>query len=131
MRREPRVADLSPRWRYSVGVPARDRRVNRFLTAKLREYALRLRGMAGKGAVEADLHKAKADMMAEVYKVRYGGGLTPGVVGACVCRCVFGVCGRRAVCACCCHGDNSLFEVVTYAHKLYAQQHYWVRTGWK
>ncbi|CAM9579888.1 unnamed protein product, partial [Ectocarpus fasciculatus] len=43
--------------------------VNRFLTAKLREYALRLRGMAGKGAVEADLQKAKADMMAEVYKV--------------------------------------------------------------
>ncbi|CAN0463786.1 unnamed protein product, partial [Ectocarpus sp. 12 AP-2014] len=37
--------------------------VNRFLTAKLREYALRLRGMASKGAVEVDLHKAKADMM--------------------------------------------------------------------
>ncbi|CAM9135594.1 unnamed protein product [Pylaiella littoralis] len=43
--------------------------VNRFLTAKLREYALRLRGMADKGAAPADLDKAKADMMGEVFKV--------------------------------------------------------------
>lgn len=45
-------------------------RVNRFLTAKLREYALRLRGMADKGTAPADLDKAKEDMMGEVFKVR-------------------------------------------------------------
>lgn len=45
-------------------------RVNRFLTAKLREYALRLRGMAGQGASKGDLDKAKTDMMGEVFKVR-------------------------------------------------------------
>lgn len=113
------MADLSPRWRFSVGVPARDRRVNRFLTAKLREYALRLRGMAGKGAVEADLHKAKADMMVEVYKVRYGGGLTPGAVGGVgvfLASTAGGQCVRVAAMV-----TSSLFEIVTFAHRLYAQ----------
>lgn len=45
-------------------------RVNRFLTAKLREYALRLRGMAEKDATPGDLDKEKAGMMGEVFKVR-------------------------------------------------------------
>ncbi|CAN0025704.1 unnamed protein product [Scytosiphon promiscuus] len=43
--------------------------VNRFLTAKLREYALKLRAMAGQGASKEDLDKAKAEMMGEVFKV--------------------------------------------------------------
>lgn len=43
--------------------------MNRFLTAKLREYALRLRSMADKGAAPADLAEAKGDMMGEVFKV--------------------------------------------------------------
>lgn len=44
--------------------------MNRFLTAKLREYALRLRGMVSRGAVADDLTAAKADMLGEVFKVR-------------------------------------------------------------
>ncbi|CAN0131995.1 unnamed protein product [Ascophyllum nodosum] len=43
--------------------------VNRFLTAKLREYALRLRAMVARGALAKDLASAKADMLGEVFKV--------------------------------------------------------------
>ena len=46
------------------------RRVNRFLTTKLREYALRLRDMMANGVTAEDLTKAKAGMMGEVFKVR-------------------------------------------------------------
>lgn len=44
-------------------------RVNRFLTAKLREYALRLRSMVEEGTAAEDLARTKGDMLGEVFKV--------------------------------------------------------------
>lgn len=46
-------------------------RLNRFLTRKLREYALKLRAMVARGAHAMDVSRAKTEMLTEVFKVNH------------------------------------------------------------